>query len=235
MTVHLNTSIQSITRHNGQITVTFTEEGETKTVTAEEGMNALGRSPNTASLNLEGVGVELLSSGHIQTNGYQQTTQSHIYAAGDCTGPLEVVHLAVQQGETAAKHFLQQTVSPMNYDLALMGVFTDPQIAWVGLTSTQLKERNQPFIDSSYPFNDHGKSLLMEATHGYVRILASPDNGRILGAEVVGPEACELIHAMTFPVTIQATVNDVLRAPWYHPTLSEIWTYPLEEIQEQLE
>lgn len=234
ITVHLNTQIEKIER-NGQITVTFTENGEPRTVTAAEGFNALGRIPNTQNLFLAGAHVNSEPNGRIPANSNQQTNQPHIYAAGDCTGPHEIVHLAVQQGENAAKHFFKRPFSPVDYDQLLMGVFTDPQIAFVGLSASQLKARNMDFIDASYPFNDHGKSMLMEALHGYVRILGHAHNGRILGAEAVGPEACELIHTLAIPLSLRATVKDLLKAPWYHPTLSEIWTYPLEEIQEQLE
>jgi pyruvate/2-oxoglutarate dehydrogenase complex dihydrolipoamide dehydrogenase (E3) component len=70
----------------------------------------------------------------------------------------------------------------------------------------------------------------MEATYGYVKVIAEPRRGRILGAEIVGPDAGELIHCFSGPLAMRATVFDLLRAPWYHPTLSEIITYPLEEI-----
>ena len=87
---------------------------------------------------------------------------------------------------------------------------------------------------ASYPFNDHGKSILMDANAGYVKVVAEPKRGRILGAEIVGPQAGELIHAFSGPLALRATVFDLLRAPWYHPTLAEIVTYPLEEIAEKI-
>lgn len=233
ITVHLNTHIEKIER-NGEVRITFSENGEPRTVTAAEGLNALGRSPNTQDLFLSGAQVDTLPNGRIPANANQQTNQPHIYAAGDCTGPYEVVHLAVQQGEVAAKHFLKKPFQPVDYDQLMFGIFTDPQIAVVGLTAEQLQKRKLPYIDASYPFNDHGKSMLMEALHGYVRVLGHAHNGRILGAEVIGPEACELIHTLAIPLSMRATVKDLLKAPWYHPTLSEIWTYPLEEIQEQI-
>ena len=79
-----------------------------------------------------------------------------------------------------------------------------------------------------------GKSILMEANYGYVKVIAEPKRGRILGAEIVGKDAGELIHAFSAPLAMRATVRDMLRAPWYHPTLAEILTYPLEEIAEKL-
>ena len=113
-------------------------------------------------------------------------------------------------------------------------VFTDPPVASIGYSERQLTESGQLFLSASYPFNDHGKSILMNANYGYVKVIAEPRRGRILGAEIVGVQAGELIHCFSGPIAMKATVFDLLRAPWYHPTLAEILTYPLEEIAGQV-
>ena len=118
--------------------------------------------------------------------------------------------------------------------LLLTVVFTDPQLATVGVQERDLIERGVKFLSASYPFDDHGKSILMEAKYGYVKVIAEPKNGRILGAEIVGKDAGELIHCFAVALALRATVHDLLRAPWYHPTLAEILTYPLEEIAEKI-
>ena len=107
--------------------------------------------------------------------------------------------------------------------------------AEVGQFVRELDAEGTPYLVASYPFNDHGKSILMEAGHGYVKVIAEPKRGRILGAEIVGKDAGELIHCFSTPLAMRATVRDMLRAPWYHPTLAEIITYPLEDIAEQLD
>ena len=195
---------------------------------------ALGRSPFTSSLNLEKAGVELLPTGHINTNAFQQTSCPDVYAAGDCAGPHEIVHIAIKQGETGALHALGKKVKPINYDTLLTVVFTDPQLAVVGLSPAQLLKRGIKFLSASYPFDDHGKSILMNAKYGYVTIHAEKETGRVLGAECAGKDAGELIHSLSVAVGIQATVDDLLQADWYHPTLSEIWTYPLEDLAEEI-
>jgi len=86
---------------------------------------------------------------------------------------------------------------------------------------------------ADYPFDDHGKSILMQAKYGYVKVFADR-SGVVLGAECVGKDAGELIHAMAVAVTLKANVRDLLKVHWYHPTLSEIWSYPLEDIFDQL-
>ena len=122
----------------------------------------------------------------------------------------------------------------MDYDTLLQVVFTDPQVASVGLSEKTLKERGVPHIAESYPFNDHGKSILMNALHGYVKVIAHAETGKLLGAECVGKDAGEIIHAMSVAVSLKASVHDLIKTHWYHPTLSEIWTYPLEELAEQI-
>jgi pyruvate/2-oxoglutarate dehydrogenase complex dihydrolipoamide dehydrogenase (E3) component len=121
-------------------------------------------------------------------------------------------------------------LKPIDYGLLLNVVFTDPQLATIGRLERELAAAGVKYLTASYPFNDHGKSILMEANYGYVKVIAEPRRGRILGAEIVGKDAGELIHCFSGPLAMKATVFDLLRAPWYHPTLAEIVTYPLEEI-----
>ena len=111
--------------------------------------------------------------------------------------------------------------------------FTDPQVATAGKTEASLIAQNIEYLTADYPFDDHGKSILMEALYGYVKVFSDPQ-GRVLGAECVGKDAGELIHAMAVAIQLNARVQDLIRVHWYHPTLSEIWAYPLEEIAETL-
>ncbi|MSU25498.1 MAG: NAD(P)/FAD-dependent oxidoreductase [Opitutus sp.] len=229
------TQLQHIAQDQRGTTVTFVHDGKTLTRRGAHLFNALGREPNTASLNLAAAGVKARANGQILTNRWQQTTAPHIYAAGDCSGPAEIVHIAIQQGELAARHAARvKQIKPIDWSLLLNVVFTDPQLATIGRLERELDDTGTPFLVASYPFNDHGKSILMEANYGYVKVLAEPKRGRILGAEIVGKDAGELIHAFSGPLAMRATVFDLLRAPWYHPTLAEIITYPLEEIAKKV-
>lgn len=229
------TSLTGVARQGQGYRVTFAQGGRTRVRSAKHLFNALGRVPNTAGLGLEAAGVRTDTAGRIRTNRWQQTSQPHIYAAGDCSGPVEIVHVAIQQAELAARHAAKvKALKPVDYSLLLNVVFTDPQVSSVGISERTLREKGAPYLSASYPFNDHGKSILMEANDGFVKIWAEPKRGRILGAEIVGKDAGELIHCLTGPLALGATVHDLLRAPWYHPTLAEIITYPLEEIADQV-
>jgi pyruvate/2-oxoglutarate dehydrogenase complex dihydrolipoamide dehydrogenase (E3) component len=215
--------------------VRFVSKGKQIVKRADHLFNALGREPDTAGLDLAAAGIELTPAGRVKTNRYQQTSIPHIYAAGDVAGPYDIVHLAIAQGELAARHaFRVKGLKPIDDSLLLNVVFTDPQLATIGLLEKKLHDKGIAYLSASYPFNDHGKSILMDANYGFVKVLAEPVRGRILGAEIVGKDAGELIHCFSGPLAMRATVFDLLKAPWYHPTLAEIITYPLEEIAGQI-
>ncbi len=229
------TQIERVAQDRRGTTVTFVHDGKRLTRRAAHLFNALGREPNTAPLNLAAAGVRTRPDGQITINRWQQTSARHIYAAGDCSGPHEIVHTAILQGELAARHAAGvKKLKPVDWSLLLNVVFTDPQLATIGRLERELTAAGVPYLCATYPFNDHGKSILMEANYGYVKVIAEPKRGRILGAEIVGKDAGELIHAFSGPLAMRATVFDLLRAPWYHPTLAEIITYPLEEIADQI-
>ena len=214
--------------------ISFEQGGKTISVAAEEILFALGRVPNTTSLNLENAGVKT-ANGRVVTNARMQTSAPHIYAAGDCTGPHEIVHLAVTQGETAVHNILKpKAPRRMDYRLLISVVFTEPQVAIVGLTEKEAAARDIKFLAASYPFSDHGKSLLMEAKDGFVKLLANPQTGKILGGECVGPSGGELIHEIVAAMAKRMTVHELAALPHYHPTLAEIWTYPAEELAERI-
>jgi pyruvate/2-oxoglutarate dehydrogenase complex dihydrolipoamide dehydrogenase (E3) component len=232
--VFTGTKLTGASREGGLKTVSFEHGGESRSISAREILFALGRVPNTASLDLDAAGVAT-DRGRIIANEFMQTSAPHIYTAGDCTGPHEIVHIAVQQGEVAA-HNIATPAAPrrMDYRLLIAVVFTDPQVAFVGLTEKEAKARNIPCRAASYPFNDHGKSLIMEAKDGFVKLLADVKSGEILGGSCVGPMGGELIHEIVAAMAKRMTVHELAVVPHYHPTLAEIWTYPAEELAGQI-
>jgi pyruvate/2-oxoglutarate dehydrogenase complex dihydrolipoamide dehydrogenase (E3) component len=214
--------------------VVFEHEGARQTVEAAAILNALGRKPKVGGLGLENVGVEL-ADGVIAVNAHQQTSVPTIFAAGDCCGPFEIVHMAIEQGERAARNAARllkndQQLESMDYRLKLYVVFTEPQVAVVGLSESEAKAKNIDYLVASYPFCDHGKSIIMDEMDGFVKLLADKTTREIRGASVVGPEASELIHEVVVAMRFHATAGQLATTPHYHPTLSEIWLYPAEEL-----
>jgi pyruvate/2-oxoglutarate dehydrogenase complex dihydrolipoamide dehydrogenase (E3) component len=230
-----DTALDHVRRTAEGFEVSFVKDGQTQIRRAAHLLNALGREPDTEPLHLQAAGVAADSRGRVLVNEWQQTSQPHIYAGGDCTGPYEIVHTAVAQGELAARHaFGRPGLKPVDFTGLVQVVFTDPQVAVVGANEAALVAAGIDFISASYPFDDHGKSILMEAKYGYVKVHAARHGGRILGAEIVGRDAGELIHIFSVGMALEATVGGLLRAQWYHPTLAEIITYPLEELADML-
>jgi dihydrolipoamide dehydrogenase len=234
ITLLTDTKLREARRVGTQKEILFEHDSATQRVQAEEVLFALGRVPNIASLGLEKVGIELESK-RIATNERMQTSVPHIFAVGDCTGPHEIVHIAIQQGEIAA-HNIAHPDRPrqMDYRLLTEVIFTEPQVAAVGLTEKKARAGNIPYLAAKYPFSDHGKSLIMEAREGFVKLLAEPDTGEILGGACVGPVGGELIHEIIAAMHKRMTVQELSAMPHYHPTLAEIWTYPAEELAGQV-
>ncbi len=230
-----NTSLKSIEKTDAGFKISFEHQGQPTVCEATHLVNALGRVPATDTLDLHKAGIDLKPNRQIITDSRQRTTNLNVYAAGDCAGPFEIVHTAVLQGEFAAHHAFDKQKPSLNYDHMLDIVFTDPQVARVGLTEKVLRERGIDFIAADYPFDDHGKSILMEAKRGFVRVFGEKPGGRILGAEIVSKDAGELIHALSVAISHNATAASLLQTHWYHPTLSEIISYPLEDIVDELE
>ena len=239
LTLFTGTSISEV-RHNagtGQKTVIFTHGSDEVSVSAAEILYALGRSPNTSGLNLEAADVEVEGpGGKVVCHPDQSTSIPHIFAGGDVCGPHEVVHIAIEQGEIAAHNAAvllgvkREPVREISYRLKLLGIFTDPEVAIVGLSEAEAREADRHFATATYPFNDHGKSMIKGEMHGLVKMIADVKTGEILGASVVGPEAVELIHELVVAMHFGATTNEFLKIPHYHPSLSEIWTYPAEDL-----
>jgi pyruvate/2-oxoglutarate dehydrogenase complex dihydrolipoamide dehydrogenase (E3) component len=176
----------------------------------------------------------------LPTTDTQQTLVPHIFGAGDVTGRLEVVHIAIEQGEIAARNAArllraaEEPLEAIDYRLRLFAVFTEPEAAMVGLTEREAGELGLDFAAAAYPFDDHGKSIVHGRTDGFVKLIADRRSGEIIGGAVVGPHASELIHEVVVAMRYRATVGQFLKIPHYHPTLSEIWTYPAEELAGQI-
>jgi len=232
--VYTNTQLVDARRESNHKVISFLHDGRKIDVAAEEILFALGRTPNTRMLQLERAGV-LTDKDRIVTNDRMQTSAPHIYAAGDCTGPHEIVHIAIQQGEIAAHNIaIPALPRTIDYRLLVSVVFTDPQVASVGLSEKAAKAAGVPYLAASYPFNDHGKSIIMGIREGFVKLLADLKTGEIIGGACVGPGGGDLIHEIVVAMSKRMTVHELAATPHYHPTLAEIWTYPAEELADQI-
>jgi pyruvate/2-oxoglutarate dehydrogenase complex dihydrolipoamide dehydrogenase (E3) component len=235
ITVYTGTKLLEGRGIGGQKQVTFEHNGQVVRLQAEEVFYALGRAPNIASLGHEKAGLKV-ESGRIATDPRMRTSLPHIYAVGDCTGLHEIVHIGIQQGEVAGFNAAHPDAPrEMDYRLLTEVIFTDPQVAVVGMTEKKARARNVPYLAASYPFSDHGKAIIMGAKKGFVKLLAEPQTGQILGGCCIGPAGGDLIHEIIAAMSKRMTVGELAAMPHYHPTLAEIWTYPAEELAARID
>lgn len=215
--------------------VQFENEGEAGMVEADEIFVALGRRANVEGLNLEAAGIEYDHRG-IHVDAHLRTSNPIVFAAGDVTkNSTQLVHLAVNEGQTAARNALEDAGLSIDYDLhGARAVFTDPQVAIAGLTERECKQRGLAHSVARFPFDDLGKAIAIGETRGFVKMIAAPD-GLVLGVAIVGADASDFIHESIALLYFRANVRDVMSMPHLHPTLAEILTYPAEELCERLE
>jgi len=198
-------------------TVRFVKDGLKQAITAEEIFYALGRRPAIGRLQVNTAGIETNEDVAIRINDRMQSSQPHIFAAGDAAGQFEVVHIAIEQAmvatRNAARLLKDEQLKSIDYRLRLSVIFSHPELAYVGLTESEARAEGRQIRVATHPFNDHGRSLVRGEIDGLVKLIADANTHEIVGGAVLGIEASELAAI-----------------PHYHPTLSEIWTYPAEEL-----
>ena len=188
---YLGTTLTRVEKTPDGKRVFFQHEGAEISAEAEEIVYALGRAPNIERLNLPAAGIEL-QHGRFVTSSTQQTCVPHILAAGDAAGPHEIVHIAIQQGEVAARNahrLLTNSAEPLeetDMRLKLFVVFTEPQVAAIGFSRRDLMTAGAPYYVARYAFADHGKAEVLGETDGFVKLVASTRNCEILGAAAGG-------------------------------------------------
>ena len=166
----------SFAERDGQKVLTIKRDGETQELAAEEVLVCLGRVPNTGRLDLSLAGVH--ATPHlVPVNEHMQTNQPHIYCAGDATGRHFIVHVAIQEGIHAARHATGRAKGPIDYRLMAWAIYSDPNVARVGLSEREAAQRGIPTVVGAYPFDDQGKAQVANLTKGHVKVVAHAESG----------------------------------------------------------
>jgi pyruvate/2-oxoglutarate dehydrogenase complex dihydrolipoamide dehydrogenase (E3) component len=229
------TTLLSAQRRGAMKVVRYQVGSEEREATASEIFYAHGRVPDVDGLDLEKAGVDYGNLSGITVDETLRTSSPNIFAVGDVTGDYMLVHVAIYQGEVAARNACLRGNETAEYRLVGAGtIFTDPQVAVVGMREKELKRKGIAYVRGRYDFADHGKAQCLAKTKGFVKMMADPNDGRILGAAIIGAQGSELIHEVIVAMNYDATVDQFMRIPHLHPTLAEIWTYPAELCAAQL-
>jgi dihydrolipoamide dehydrogenase len=197
------------------------KDGERKMFQAEKILLAVGRSPNTENIGLENTDIEL-ENGYIRTSEFYQTKESHIYAIGDCIGGLQLAHAASHEGIIAVEHMNNLTPESLSYENIPSCIYTDPEVASIGLSEKEAKERGMEVKVGKFPFQAIGKAHVHGDTEGFVKIIANKTNDDIVGIHMVGPNVTELISEASLAKLLDATPWEISKTVHAHPTLAEI-------------
>jgi dihydrolipoamide dehydrogenase len=214
--------VVGVKQSGGTIVVSARVGAELKTFRSTHLMFAAGRTPNTASLNLEVVGVETDHAGFIKVDNRFQTSAAGIWAMGDVTGPPMFTHSARDDADIVYRALIKNDQSAtVDHRLVPHAVFTDPAIGSVGLTEAQARKLGYTLKIGVQPFKAVAKARAIGETDGFIKIIADDKTDKILGAHIIGPEGDNLIHELIVAMQVGATFHDVARAMHIHPTLAE--------------
>jgi len=191
-----------------------------KAVEAEKVLISVGRKPNSSSIGLDKIGVETDSSGYIKVDSNLKTSISNIYAVGDVIGGFQLAHVASEEGKIAAENIVGKNKT-MNYKVIPWAVFTSPEIGTVGLNEDQAIQKGYKVCVGSFPFSSSGKAYMTGETTGFIKIVTDKETGEILGAQMIGPRASELVHEIAVAMKGEVVIDDLAATVHSHPTLSE--------------
>ena len=187
---------------------------------AEKILISVGRGPNSKDIGLEEAGVATDEKGNIKVDSRLRTNIANIYAVGDVIGGLQLAHVASEEGKIVAE-IISGKDRIMDYSVVPWSVFTSPEIGTVGLNAAQAKEKGYPVCVGNFPFSNSGKAYITGETEGFINIVTNKETGEILGAQMIGPRASDLIHEVAVAMKGEMLVDDLATTIHSHPTLSE--------------
>ena len=203
-----------------QLSVQIEDKSGIKERVFDKILISVGRTPNINNLKLENTNVELNEAGFIKVNEYQKTTVNSIYAIGDIVGNPMLAHKATYQGKIAAEVI---SGHPAVYDVKTVPsvVYTDPEVAWAGITEKEAKENEIPYEKGEFPWAASGKALILNANQGKTKILFNPENKQVIGVGIVGPSAGDIISEAMLAIEMGSDAEDIGLTMHPHPTLGE--------------
>ena len=226
--IYLSTKITSVkpSKPNG-LTVTMEKDGKTSTKKFDQVLVAVGRKPNTKNIGLENTTIIINEQGFIGVDKRQKTNVDNIYAIGDIAGDPMLAHKATHEGKVAAEVICGL---PSEFDAKAIPavIFTDPEIAWVGITEAEAKEKSIPYQKGEFPWAASGKSLALGRNEGKTKIIFDPDTKRTIGVGIVGPNAGDLISEGALAIEMGADAEDISLTVHPHPTLGETFANAAE-------
>jgi len=218
---HLNRKVTSIKKTNNGVQISTSDKnGDSKEINCDVALISIGRKPFTSNLNLSSAGVKSDEKGRIKIDKKFQTSAKNIYAIGDVIDGPMLAHKAEEEGIAVAEIIAGQS-GHVNYDLIPGVIYTTPEVASIGLTEEQLKEKNKSYKIGKFPFMANSRAKAIDEPEGFVKILADKDTDKVLGVHMIGPHVGEMIAEMAVAMEFGASSEDIARTCHAHPTFSE--------------
>lgn len=214
-------SAKGVEESENGVVVTYEAKGEEQKVEADYVLVTVGRRPNTDEIGLEGLGVNFLDRGLIEVDKQCRTNVSNIYAIGDIVSGPQLAHKASYEGKVAAEAISGEK-SEVDYMAIPAVCFTDPELATVGLNEQQAKDEGFEVVTGKFPFAANGRALALNATDGFVKLVSRKEDGLLLGAQIVGENASDMIAELGLAIEAGMTLEDIAMTIHAHPTLGEI-------------
>ena len=222
MTVYAGATVKKATVSKDRATLEIEVGGKTEHIESEKVLMAAGRAVNTEDLGLQDAGVQLTDRGFIRVNlATLATSVPGVYAIGDVAGPPMLAHKGSREGVVVAEIIAGHHPQPIKYDNVPSVTYCHPEVASIGLTEEQAKEKKLDYQVGRFPFSANGRARTSSETEGFVKIIRDKKYGEILGAHIVGGHASEIIHELAVARQNEYTVEEVDLAIHAHPTLSE--------------
>ena len=217
MTILSQSRAESVVNTGDGVRVTLTDG---RTVDGSHALMAVGAIPNTASLGLPEYGVEVADGGYVTVDRVSRTNVPGIYAAGDCTGVLPLASVAAMQGRIAIWHAMGEAVAPLRLRTVSANVFTDPELATVGVTQNDVDAARVPARQVMLPLTGNARAKMADLHDGFVKLFCRPATGQIIGGVVVAPKASELVLPITMAIENNLTVDQLAHSITIYPSLS---------------
>jgi pyruvate/2-oxoglutarate dehydrogenase complex dihydrolipoamide dehydrogenase (E3) component len=211
-----------IEEKDGQVHLHLETTDGPRTLVAKHFIAATGRSARIEDMGLEAAGV-VFERGRVQCDAAMRTTNPRIFVAGDATGEDLLLHVANWEGKAAGKGAAEVPGDhAVERRLHMTAIFTDPPLATIGMTQMAAEAAGIPIVTASAKLAQTGRAITMDVQHGLWKMIAHKKTGELLGCQILGPRADDLIHIISTAMYYKGTAMDLLEMPWYHPTLAEV-------------
>jgi dihydrolipoamide dehydrogenase len=214
------TKASAFEKTSGAARVSLDGKGGTETLEVDKVLVSIGFRPNTQGLGLESAGVKLDDRGHVQVNERLETNVPGIFAVGDVSGAPYLAHKATHEGEVCAEIIAGKNVV-VDHRAMPAAIFTEPEIATVGMSETQAEREGRKITIGKFPFAASGRAMAVDSTDGFVKTIIDAEDHQVLGVAIVGPEASDLISEASLAIEMGAFAEDVSLTVHPHPTLGE--------------